>query len=113
MDTNSNTVGRYDLAIIRGATFRRTFRWLNDDLTPISLVGASVAVYIEPPTGATLVFDAASGNITLTAAEGKVVLLITDEQTGVFIFGLARYKMLVQHSNGEVTRLLEGNVTVD
>ena len=117
---------RYDLAIQQGAVFEREFQWCNpipgsdppepNEADPIDLTGYTAKLQIrahggEPDTTDPLAEFTIGSGLTVTAAEGKIALKITDEQTTAYAFTTAVWDLLVA-TGGDTIRLVEGRVSV-
>ena len=80
----------------------------------VDLTGYTAKMQIRDVPGGTLIHDATSG-ITITPAEGKVVVQILASDTANFDFVKAWYDLLLIPSTGSdyAERLLEGAVKLD
>jgi hypothetical protein len=111
------SAGRHDLIIEQGATFTRTVQWFQaDGVTPVNLAGYSARMMIRPshPSATVLVSltSTPAAGLVITDATGVVAITITDEQTAALEAGSAVYDLELESSGGQVTRLIEGDVTI-
>lgn len=116
--------GKYDISLEQGATYRDSFTWRQEDgsVPPtgpiIDLTGATARMQIRPTVSdATILLDLTTVNGGLIIHPGLVSpnleIYITDVQTTGLTFTTAVYDLEVVFPNGDVTRLLKGNVTLD
>lgn len=105
--------GVYNLTIEQGATFKRTFFWRDENGNLINLSGYSARMKIkQDPTQTTSIISLTNGaGITLGGAAGTIEVLIPDADTTGLVAGFYYYDLEVD-SGAEVTRLLQGKVTV-
>lgn len=105
--------GVYNLTIEQGATFKRTFFWRDENGNLINLSGYSARMKIkQDPTQTTSIISLTDGaGITLGGAAGTIEVLIPDADTTGLVAGFYYYDLEVD-SGAEVTRLLQGKVTV-
>jgi hypothetical protein len=109
--------GRYDMTIFQGATFNRVFTWrVGSPATNVNLTGFAARMQLRAKAeSATVVLEAttANGRITLGGAAGTVTVSLPAELTETLPANQYAYDIELIAGNGEVTRLLEGFVTVD
>ena len=116
--------GVYNLCINQGATFVRTFIWnvgtcccgtVGSAPGPVDLTGYTammqIRAYVNPT--APLYYDASS-HLTLGPPNpiGEIGLSIPASDTETFTWWSGFYDLLLTDSSGNVTRLLQGTVTV-
>ncbi len=115
-------VGIYNLCINQGATFKRTFIWtvgtcccgtVGSAPGPVDLTGYTammqIRAYVNPT--APLYYDA-TPVLTLGTTDGSITLDIPAADTETFTWWNGFYDLLLTDSSGNVTRLLQGTVTV-
>lgn len=107
--------GVYNFKIEQGATFKRKLTWNDAQSNPQNLTGFTARMHLrEKFTDATpvLALTTENGRITLGGANGEIDLLISDEDTATIAQKKLKYDLELENASGEVTRLLEGTVTV-
>ena len=113
---NSMEAGRYDFEISQGTTFRREFVWKDDAGVVIDITGYTAKMQLRKTKESSVVLHEAStsnSGLTITGAQGKVALLITDEQSALFTFSSAYYDLELYSTGGETYRILEGKVRLN
>jgi hypothetical protein len=120
--------GLHDITIYQGTTFRKVIIW-NDDQDPPqprNLTGYTARMQVRPgvnreTTEAPLIDLTTGDGITITGVEGKIEIVISAAETAALDFapavgavsGIGVYDLELVSGSGEVTRLLQGNVTLD
>lgn len=107
--------GTYDISCEQGATFLRTFRWLDESETPVDLTGFSAEMHVRTNHKATTTIvelSTTQGTITLVPAEGRIQLSLSAAETTALPVGRGVYDLELISSGGIVTRLLEGKFIV-
>lgn len=118
-----------DLIILQGATFNPVFFWTLKDAdsieycccqdedkgTPVDLTGCTARLqardsYASP----TVLLDLSTedGGIILGGDTGIIKLIISAEKTSLINWSRAVYDLEIKHSNGDVTRLMGGVISV-
>ncbi len=100
----------------KGATFRRTLVWRDAPDSPIDLTDYSANFLVEAARNGkwseALSVSSPSG-ITITEVEGRLEVMLTDEQTGSLDEGHKyRHSLFVTAPNEDVTRLIRGSFVV-
>lgn len=109
-------VGKLDITLYQGATFRKTLIWkTGDPAAPKDLTDFTARMQarvkltdVEP----LIELTTENGGITLTPAEGKIDLYLSDAQTSALEARKAIYDLELVSPDGEVTRLVEGKLTI-
>ena len=105
----------YDFTLYPGSTFERTIIYKDVNGDPITTIdGAQMqikATATDAYADALLVLTDSSG-ITATASEGKLQVVVTDEQTATLAAGVAVYDLFISLSDGSKRCLLSGDVTI-
>ena len=104
------------LKLYQGATFYYVLRYVSKDTgEPIDLTGYTARMHVRVTVDAQdvlLDFTVANGRITITPAEGKIVLELPAVETEALVLGHSRqswvYDLELMDSNGFVTRAMEG-----
>lgn len=109
--------GRYDITIEQGTTWTLSLTWKDAAGTPINLTGYSARMQIRSSYEATsplieLLSSGGTPSITITPLTGVVALLIEEAATRTLPSGHAVYDLEMVAANNNVTRLLEGSVTI-
>ena len=105
----------YDLCIDQGATYERVLTWKQADGNPVNLEGYTARMLIRRNKSAPDVIAEATtenGYIALGGDAGTITLTLPATLTETFVFRRGVYDMVLVSAGGQVTRLLEGGVTV-
>jgi hypothetical protein len=119
--------GQLNLEIEKGGTFKHTFRWQNRDGTPVDLTGGTALLQVRKTDSQggvhvlSLASYAAPGgapspwfvDITITPAEGKIVIDTAAADTLALEAGAWYYDLKVVTAAPEVFYLVEGRLVVD
>ena len=116
--------GKYDLNIEQGTTFNAQFTWRVDDGSDppsgpiVDLTGATARMQIRQSPSAVNYYvelTTENGRITLSPgqADPNVTLFISSIDTAKLNFQTGVYDLEIVTADGNVTRLLKGNVTLD
>ena len=106
--------GTLNFTIEQGATFNLLLTWKIDG-TPVNLTGytARLAARVDvEDTEVILSLTTSNGGITLGGALGTISLDQTATQTAVLQTGEFVYDLELQSGGGQVTRLVQGQLTV-
>ena len=111
--------GKVNFKINQGETFKHTLRWLDSAETAIDLTGYKARMHVRARVDSVdvLLFlssdplDLPDGTITFIG-NGTISLKITDEVTSAITWNAGVYDLEMEDSLGDVTRLIEGKVTV-
>lgn len=113
--------GTYNLSIYQNATYAMTFIWYaggcacgtaGSTPAPVDLTGYTATLQIRPYALAPNVLFDASSDITLGGTAGTIALDIPAATTATFTWWTGVYDLLLTSSQGVVTALLSGSVTV-
>jgi hypothetical protein len=107
--------GNYDLQILQGKLFDKTFTWKIDG-TPVDLTGYSAKLRIYNSAGTALLnlsttLDG-SGNGIILGSDGTVRLVIKTAKTATLTFTKAKYELQLTRPDAEDLPFLAGNVYV-
>lgn len=115
----------YDIFIEQGATFRLTMVYgfdsgtvdVNGDpiTTPYDITGCDIRMQIRQRRGATPLITATTGNGAVSIVDGpagKLQVTLTATQTNQLAVSRALYDLEVEFPSGDVTRVIQGKVTV-
>lgn len=107
--------GRYDIKLIRGITFKRSFRWTTgEEKTPVDLTGYSVETKLDPRGSATLVTGTATIQTPQNDAlkKGYIDVVYDNSLTTLLAWEEGEWFLNVTDPGGEPARLVEGLVKV-
>lgn len=104
--------GPLDLLIRQGTTFRREFALTNEDGSVIDLSGHSARMEVRTAHRSPDVLVDWTDQLTIDGEAGSITFTLTAEMTSALEFRGAVYDMEIEGAAGEVTRLLEGRVTI-
>ena len=108
------TAGIYNFTIDQGSNWDLNVVYKDANGNPINLTGYTAAMQLRQNYNsdtAVLTLSTSNGGITITGAQGKLVLSATAIQTGALDAGFYVYDLEIT-SGGVVTRLIQGQVTV-
>ena len=104
------------LKIIQGATFRKPLVWLAPDkTTPIDLTGCTARMQVRSEVeSATVLLEltTANGGIVIDGPAGKLILHLPPKATTAISWESGVWDLEVVHPNGDVTRLVQGTISV-
>jgi hypothetical protein len=107
--------GKLRLTIEQGATWEVVLTW-GIDGAPVNLSGYSARMQArethEATTTVLSLTSSPAAGITLGGALGTITLAMTATQTAALAAGKYVYDLELVSTNGEVTRLVEGTLTV-
>lgn len=102
------------LNIEQGATFRYSLNWTADDV-PVDLTGCTARMQIRLDVSSPAVIaelTTQNTGIVLNATPGQVDLYLSATDTAALNFDTAVYDLEVEFTNGDVCRLIEGEVAL-
>ena len=105
------SAGTYNFILEQGATFNRILTLKEND-SAMNLTGYSVASKMRSTHDSSTVV----GTFTCTisdAANGKITMQMTNSTTAAIEEGIYVYDLEITASSGPVTRIMQGNVTVN
>lgn len=108
------TAGIYNFTMDQGSNWDLNVVYKDANGNPINLTGYTAAMQLRQNYNsdtAVLTLSTSDGGITITGAEGKLVLSATAAQTGALDAGFYVYDLEIT-SGGVVTRLIQGQITV-
>jgi hypothetical protein len=109
------TPGNYDITIYQGTTFNQQFTWKDQNNALINLTGFSARMMARTSIDAAAPFitlTTANGGVVLGGAAGTITLQMNDTQTTALSSTSGVYDLEVIDGVGTVTRLLQGNLIV-
>ena len=108
------TAAKLKLGLEQGATLRKLFTWKADGV-PVSLTGWTARMQVRESIDATDIIHeltTENGGVILAAEPGAFTLYIGAADTAAFDFENAVYDLEFIAPNGDVTRLMQGEVTL-
>jgi hypothetical protein len=107
--------GKVDIIIEKGATFRKTFKWLNSTKQPIDISSWSGRMQIRSSTYGSIIASLTTENDgIILGADGTVKLYISDTATSAITYqGNAVYDLELIDSvlPNDVIKFLRGSVS--
>lgn len=110
------SAGKHDIYIEQGATWQMLVTWQTPDQTPIDVTGFKGRMHIRLNANSCTIeadLTTENGKIVLGGTAGTVQLVLTAAQTSELTLVNGVYDLELESPTGVVTRLLQGNVTVD
>lgn len=105
-----------NLVVDQGSTFRKTFTYKTGTTpTPVNLTGCTAKCQLRTAPSSEVVLlelTTVNGGIILGGVNGTIELFITDEQSALLSSALVVYDVLITFTNGDVKRILEGNISI-
>ena len=104
-----------DFCMPQGATFRRVLRWREKNGPNRNLTGFTARMQLRATADSATVLEeltTENGGITLGGSEGTISLLLTAAETIALTAGRVVYDLELIASNGEVTQLTRGIISV-
>lgn len=109
------TAATHDFTIEQGVTLSKSFIWKDSAGVAVNLTGYTARMQIRREVNATTTYLSATntnGKLVIDAANGKITLSLTDEETSAFTWPTGVYDLEVEASDGTVTRLVQGTITI-
>lgn len=102
----------YDITLEQGTTFSLTVLLKKPTKTPFDLSGYIGRSQIRKTHADTNILASFAVSIPSPQKDGKVIMSLTDEQTAALNFIYGVYDLELESPTGEVTRILQGKVTL-
>lgn len=103
------------LKIEQGATFRQSLDWSANG-SPVNLTGYTARMQMRNPIDSPVIIHeltTENGGINFSDVQnGQIELFISATNTSAFAFDSCVYDLEMVASNGDVTRLLEGEISL-
>jgi len=105
---------KYNLTVDKGATFKQNVVYQDSDGIPIVITGSTARMQIRETFESPIIHELTTenGGITIDGPNGELDLIISATDTATFEVTPAIYDLELITNNGEVVRLLEGNVLI-
>jgi hypothetical protein len=108
------TAANYDFILEQGATFQKELTLKDGNGDHMNLTGYTAKMQIRKTIDGDLIKEInESSGITITANQGKLLLSISATDTAKFNFRNAVYDLTITSSGGQVTRVIQGKITID
>jgi hypothetical protein len=101
----------YDILIEQGATYTQEFIWKDSDGDPVDLAGYTARMKIRQLKTDNVIVSLTSGSGITLGNDGSITVYISAAATELLPLCKARYDLELV-SNGIVTRLIQGQVTI-
>ncbi len=105
---------KYRLKIEQGTNYRKPFVMKRDG-TPVNFTGCTARMQVRESVDSAdilLELTTENGGIEIEGAEGKVTLVFKPDDTVDKAWRMGVYDVEITDSNGDVTRFLQGVITV-
>lgn len=110
------SAAQYDLVIEQGATWSQSVQWkTGSPATAVNLSGYTARMQLRSSvstSAAALSLTTENGRIALTANTGTITLSVSATDTAALTAGRYVYDLELVSGGGQVTRVMEGVVTV-
>jgi len=103
--------GTYNFTLEQGSTFSRQIT-VQENSTALNLSGYTARMQMRSTHDSSTIALTYTSTIASPASNGKINLSATATQTAAIEEGIYVYDLEIESSGGEVTRLMEGQVTV-
>jgi|TARA_R100000030_G_C3209978_1_gene113092 hypothetical protein len=103
--------GTYNFTLEQGSTFSRQIT-VQENSTALNLTGYTARMQMRSTHDSSTIALTYTSTIASPASNGKINLSATATQTAAIEEGIYVYDLEIESSGGEVTRLMEGQVTV-
>jgi hypothetical protein len=81
-------------------------------MPPVDLTGCTARMFIRDASGGLLLELTTENDRLVIAAPGRLIITLSAEETAAITWTQGRYDLELTMSNGDVTRWMEGDVTV-
>ena len=102
----------YDILIEQGATYRQDFVWKDSAGDPIDLSTYTARMQVRKLKTEELLLNLAEGTGITLGNDGSIEVEVSATVTETLPVVCGRYDLELEDSNGIVTRLLQGDVTI-
>ena len=103
--------GTHNFTLEQGSTFSRQIT-VQENSTALNLTGYTARMQMRSTHDSSTIALTYTSTIASPASNGKINLSATATQTAAIEEGIYVYDLEIESSGGEVTRLMEGQVTV-
>lgn len=105
----------YNFQVEQGTTLIKPIVWRDSSGNPVNLTGYSAKMQARSSVTSDevlLELSTANGKIVIVPLEGKLTLTMSPAVTSAMTWRRARYDLEITAGDGNVTRLIEGEITV-
>jgi hypothetical protein len=105
----------YDFEIEQGSTLLKPIVWKDSTGTPVNLIGYSAKMQVRQSANADevlLEMSTSNGKISITPQTGTINLIFSATSTAAINWKRGKYDLELTSPSGDVTRLIEGAITV-
>lgn len=105
----------YDFQIEQGTTLLKPIVWRDSAGVAVNLAGYTAKMQIRQSVGSTdvlLEMSTTNGKIAITPSTGTITLVFSAATTAAITWKRGKYDLELTSSDGTVTRLIEGQITV-
>lgn len=105
----------YNFSIEQGATTIKPFVWKSSDNSPVDLSGYEARMQVRRSASSPdVLLEASTSNnrIQLDAAAGRFTLVLSADVTAAIEWSRGRYDIELRSPDGDVTRIVQGEITV-
>lgn len=109
------TASIYDFELEQGATSRKIIVWTDSNGTLRDLTGYSARMQIRQYVGSDVVLfelSTTNGKIVISPVDGEIALYFSAIDTEKMTWRRGKYDLELVSVSGEVTRLLQGKITI-
>lgn len=103
------TAQHKNLVLDHGASFKQSFRYKDSNDNTVDLTGFSAVFYVYKRGDSSMPIKTVTCSVT---ADGYIQAYISDEQTELMSLGVFAYALELEDTNGDIDRLLFGQLTV-
>lgn len=106
---------QYDFQIEQGATLLKPVVWKDGAGAAVNLTGYTAKMQVRQSASAAdvlLELSTTNGNLVLTPLTGTVTMVFSATTTAAITWRRGKYDLELTSSDGTVTRLIEGEITV-
>ena len=103
-----------NLSCNRNTTFTKDVIWSDASGAPVDLTGYHAYLQVRSHPGRTLILDLSDTTygLTVDAANSKIVIAMTPEQTAPLTVGLHFYDLLIKAPSGAKYKIIEGRFVI-
>lgn len=105
----------YNFTVEQGTTLIKPIVWKDSSGNPVNLTGYSARMQVRPSVASEEVLvelSTTNGKIVIVPLLGKLTITMSPTDTSALTSRRARYDLEIIAGDGNVTRLIEGEITV-
>lgn len=107
--------GQIDLSIDKGETYKKVFYWKDKSKVAIDMTGYTARMQVRKSTNAATIqleLTTENGRITITGAEGKIELYISDSDTSSLEGTKSVYDLELIDNSGDIIKFARGIIVM-